>query len=158
MNTLARMRSGSRINRVVRLAVACLCVRAVVPIGYMPAPLAEDGPFALCPDASAATLAMLEPAHAMAQPPANHAGQAGHTADAGNADPADRADHTGHPAGGHNEGWEHCPLGIGAADAAVGFAFSLTTLEPAALQMYSVVPAMPALEPIRSFQARAPPV
>lgn len=149
MNALERMRSGSRGNRVIRLAVAFFCVRAVVPIGYMPAPLAEGGPFALCPDASAATLAMLEPAHAIAQPPAGHAGHGDHT---------DQADHTGHPAGGHNEGWEHCPLGIGAADAAVGFAFSLLTLEPAALQMDAVVPAMPALEPIRTFHARAPPV
>lgn len=166
MTPFERLRNGRRTDRLIGLAVLFFGIRAVVPVGYMPAPIAEGGPFALCQGTSAATLAMLAmveaPHHGIGEP-AEHGGHSGHatghTADlAGQpADPAGyQVDPAGHPSG-HDVRWEHCPLGIGAADAAVGFALSLPSFGPAAVFRYFSVPELLALEPIRRFQARGPP-
>jgi hypothetical protein len=176
MNPLERLRNGRRTDCLIGLAVLFFGIRAVVPVGYMPAPIAEGGPFALCQGTSAATLAMLamvEANHSMHHgigEPADHGGHSGHatghTADladqpgdpVGNqVDPAgSQVDPAGRPSG-HDARWEHCPLGIGAADAAVGFALSLPSFGPAAVSRYFSVPELLALEPIRRFQARGPP-
>jgi hypothetical protein len=162
MTALERLRNGPRTDRLIGLAVLFFSIRAVVPVGYMPAPIAAGGPFALCQGTSAATLAMLsmvESKHSMHHgigESADHAGHSGHS-DGHTADPVGRpADPVGHPSG-HDAHWEHCPLGIGAADAAVGFALSVPSFGPAAVARNSSVAELLALEPIRHFQARGPP-
>jgi hypothetical protein len=136
-----------------RLALAGFLVRALIPVGFMPAPLASGSPVMVC-----------------------HGGLAGAFFEAlaeksrGNAMPADMADdsamsghaHSDHPSTADEpprylSAWDHCPNGANASAAALApsFAFSLLALSqrPSDPEPHSGVPA----GPISFYQARAPP-
>jgi hypothetical protein len=57
---LARIRHSRLPGRIGRAVVALYALRALVPVGYMPASIGDGGPFVLCADQSAATLTLLE--------------------------------------------------------------------------------------------------
>ncbi|MGW8367576.1 MAG: hypothetical protein ACWGPN_02715, partial [Gammaproteobacteria bacterium] len=115
------------------------CCRAVVPLGYMPASLADGGPFALCHGASAATLRLLAAVdsmrasgdreadgHVRHDPHDRAPGAAGHSG-AGHAEAGSSRAALDHAAAqdtdnGHFDGWSYCPLGAVVSDAAMASA------------------------------------
>ena len=92
--------------RVLLLAFAC---RALVPAGFMPAPLAEGGPIRVCPSGPAAAFfAALGHRHASHTNHA-HPGQAGR--------PSGAHGHDGRSS--EHDAWDHCPTGTAFAHAAL---------------------------------------
>lgn len=125
---------------------ALFCARAIVPVGYMPAALAEGGPFALCHGLSAATLDLIgqRDAAAAGMPQAGHAH-------------GDTAPH-GTPSDGHHDRWEHCPLGVGATDLAVAPVLDFVTAPRAATLARAAGLASSPTRHFSRYSARAPPV
>ena len=125
------MRRGSR-RILLKLAVVAFALRAVVPVGFMPAPLGAGGPFILCPGGPGgiALQSLL-------------------------------GEHMSHAAGEHegttHEAWEHCP--VGAALAAIAPAsepsIALPRLEHVLASPYTAIPWRAA--PYSAYLARAPP-
>ena len=157
------MREPRRAGRIWWTAAALFALRALVPIGYMPAALSEGGPIVLCHGLSAPTLRLLEShtrLHAAADPAADPAG-----------DPAaDPATHHGmHPGGAahpaladsvpdrHHDHWEHCPLGVGASDLAVACAADPAAVAPLAELWADADPASAPIVRVTHYLARAPP-
>jgi hypothetical protein len=153
LKIFSRIRTTKGGQTWLRLALAGFLVRALIPVGFMPGPLASGSPIMVC-----------------------HGGIAGAFFQAlaeksrGNAMPADMADHSAmshhahsdHPSAADepprvSSAWDHCPTGATASAAALAprFSFSLLTLSnrPYDLEPHSGVPATP----ISSYQARAPP-
>ena len=145
---MRRQRQPRRTGRLIWPILTIFAVRAIVPIGYMPASLADGGPFTLCHGSSAATLALIE-AHIARQ----HVGMS-------HAAPTAGAEH-GHPMHDgertHDKHWDHCPLGIGSADAALSHAteFALGETESIALPELSLSRAF--VGRVRPYRSRAPP-
>jgi len=132
-----------------------LCIRVLVPAGYMPSSLATGGPFVICPDG----LFNFELELATAQSDTSASGHHGdhHQNHSGDDKPAEH-DHEG--AGGHSSfSMESCPIGsvLGAAAA--------TAVENSLLIAF-IAHSTPLSDPhtvLRSFssrlyQARAPPL
>jgi hypothetical protein len=113
-----------------------LAVRAVMPAGYMPAPIGEGGPFVLCPGSlSGATLILAAQAQA-----------AGH-----------HGDQYDHGSGDGSHFWEFCAFGAALGAAAIGNDADLVlpVFEQVLISTRSELPARsPGLHP---FDARAPP-
>lgn len=127
-------------NRDFRSGFACLvflglAMRAVMPAGYMPAPLAEGGPFVLCPGGLSGANYFL----------ADDDGKHAH----------------GHDHGAEGEdsavAWEFCPTGFVSGQAALTAdpAVAVPFLKPFAPEAGHVVATYPAVVP--SYHARAPP-
>jgi hypothetical protein len=142
---LERIRRSRPAGRVWAL-LALVSLRAVVPVGYMPAPIGEGGPFALCHELSAATIALLD-AHGSMH------GAAAVIQGAGHGDPIQPVE----PTAGHEADWENCPLGIGAADAAIAFVMPLTPVEAITLLAYPIRVSHSSSAPFVRYRARAPP-
>ena len=145
---LQGFRHKRRIARFAWPVLLLFALRAGVPVGFMPAPLAAGGPFALCHGASAATLAMLDAATAAHSADSNPAGRmAGH----GHADPLNDHEQA------HDAHWEHCPSGVSSADVPLAHGIELTLVGDAAASpsANSVSQALPAT--VRRYLARAPP-
>ena len=138
----------------VRLAFIGFLCRALVPVGFMPAPLADGGPIRLCHGGAAGALvaALLEQGAAPAAaeqealPHSHHSHAGDHL-----------AQHDGQEQNAVHEGWERCPVGAAFALAVLAsdVALPLLPLEHvlAASDSKSSVP-RPLAAP---YQARAPP-
>jgi|GEM_PF-2084858 hypothetical protein len=142
----------------VRLALIGFLCRALVPVGFMPAPVADGGPFRLCHGGAAGALvaALLgqastsfaadDYAHEYAHSDPRHS----HHAGVDHAAPDDRQN-------ANHEGWERCPIGAVLAFAVIAsdFALPLLTLDHvlAGSDFSASIP-----RPLStSYQARAPP-
>lgn len=106
-----------------RLAAVVLACRALIPVGYMPAPLGEGGPVVLCHGGLAGAFFR---GLSQAQSPNVHMhmadDSAGTSSDHGHSDLDPDASH---------EAWEHCPVGaaFSAAPLPQEFTFSLLDSE-----------------------------
>ena len=113
-----------------------MAMRAVVPAGYMPAPLAEGGPFVLCPGGLSGANYFLAP------------GDGEHA-------------HHGHGQGADGDdgavGWEFCPTGFvsGLTALAAEPSFAVPFLRQYIPAPGHVAAAYPAA--VRSYHARGPP-
>ena len=135
--------------RIWRIAFALFLLRAVVPVGYMPAPLSEGGPFVLCHGASAPTLRLIEA----------HAGMHHAMHDGAKHDGATHADPSGSPGDGHDERWDHCPLGVGGSDLALAPQGLSLPAPDALIDLARVEPTLAASRARTDlYLARAPPV
>ena len=122
----SRLRNSRRTAWFAGLLLALYSARALVPVGYMPAPFSEGG-IVLCHDASAPTLSLLGiaaggAAHGHApdgQEPAGHADHAGHHATPQTPEPGPGPDAGDSPVG--HDTWERCALGISGAAYALAF-------------------------------------
>jgi hypothetical protein len=136
-------------------ALVAFSAKAVVPVGYMPAPLAEGG-IRLCDSAAFARAAV----------PAAHDANAAHDHDPGHDrgddhghghdhGPGDDHDH-GNGSAGHHE-WERCSLGGLAMLAAVPseWGFAVTAKAPARVAPPDVT--VPVRRIVTGFRSRAPP-
>lgn len=152
-------------------ALAGFACRAWIPAGYMPAPAADGGPVVLCPGGPGGGLI----AKLVASRGARGIGSASHLAaleDHG----AHRAVHdhhaAAHPAhphhGNHHGGREddghagfdasYCPLGAGAAFAALAPSFDVELLD-LAFSLDAIAEAPIAARPaLRAYESRAPPL
>jgi hypothetical protein len=136
-----------------RLALAGFLVRALIPVGFMPATLAAGGPIVLCHGglAGAYFQALSEQARDSATP--------AHGAD----DPAiTKHAHTDHPLDADDptpdhSAWDHCPSGATSGTAALAQSFSFSLLELSHRQPDSESQFGIPLPAISSYQARAPP-
>jgi len=117
MTTLS-LRCFSRALRTVSalkvLAIVAFGCRAVVPLGYMPAPFSEGGPFIPCHGVLAGGAFQM-----LASMPETSGATAGHE-HAG-------AHHDGAPddGSGVHDAWQHCPLGVAASSAAFAVEYTL---------------------------------
>ena len=137
----------------IRFAFLSFAFRALVPVGFMPAALADGGPFKICHGGVAGALfsALAERTHGA------HSGHSAHHhhAQAAAGDALGSGDEL--PAG--HAGWEHCPVGAAVAQAAItsaGIHFepvpheqAFARIEPRAL-VARVIPSV--------YRARAPPI
>lgn len=124
--------SERRRANLICLAFLGLAVRVVMPAGYMPAPLAEGGPFVLCPDGFFSST----------------------FTDATDAAPDD---HHGHAANDAADIWKFCPFGFvfGSSAPATELAFAVDHLRPALPAFGDNVSIRSAV--VLSYDARAPP-
>lgn len=102
----------------VKLALIGFLCRALVPAGFMPAPIADGGPIRFCHGGAAGALltALLSQRSSLAEEHA-HAGDHGH-----GQHEDDHRDHVKH------EAWDRCPVGTAFAFAALTADFSLPLL------------------------------
>jgi hypothetical protein len=163
---LQRLRRHRSLAGFVVLGMLC---RAMIPAGFMPAPIGAGGPVAICHaglagelfrrlDAArdaAATASLpgdVDPGHGSHRNDRPHGGhdlahdgQAGQTASDGDS-----------PAAGH-EAWEHCPFGA-APGAALLTADVVPELPALAHSLEAIEPSLPVpFRPVVSYRARAPP-
>ncbi len=129
------MHQQKLLSRILWLAVAGVALRAIVPVGYMPAPLADGLPFVLCPG-SAPYLSLPGSGH--------HGGDAGHAA-------------TGDDTNAVSPAWEFCPFGVFFSQAAPATEHAALAAAPSQSPLFAEPDAIvrPALA--RSWRARAPP-
>jgi hypothetical protein len=148
-----RVRSDKGRQVCLRLAVAGFLIRALIPVGFMPAALAAGGPIVICHGGLAGAFfqALAEQTGDSAQ--REHAADHSAMAHLAHSDHASAADE---PALDHSA-WDHCPTGVSASAAplAQSFSFSLLVLSdrPANPESHFGIP----VPPISSYQARAPP-
>lgn len=161
MTMLTQIRQSRFSRRIVWSVFALFALRAIVPIGYMPASIADGGPFALCHGKSAATLALFV-AHDTAQGAGqiHGAGEAHGSADSHGQDATQHEtdDPFSDPASGHDQRWEECELGIGSAGAAMAPVMPSVLVAPAAVPVDSIEATLPARFRATLYRARAPPV
>ena len=133
-----------RLNKLTRIATwlawASFALRVLVPVGYMPAAIADGGPFVLCPGGYQAELI-------------DYLGAAA-------ADGAGAGHHAGHAAQDHGSHAEGSDCSIGATFAAVGPAATAPLVAPAPQALRPVVPAaVPSgAAPLARYLSRAPPL
>lgn len=128
-----------------RVALLAFLCKAVVPVGYMPVPLDEGGPFVPCHGTIAGVLLLSFGAELRSAAETAHGTHA----------------HTGSPSiddgAAAHEAWEHCPLGIAAASAPVPSEYALDL--PVSKDGFE--PVRDALAPIARnlclYRARGPP-
>ena len=156
------LRRSSRLGKLVLLALLAFSIRAVVPAGFMPASLADGGPFVLCRDASAATLSMMSSQVAMqasdqTQPETSaHAHGAIHTHDSMQA-PIVAASSTDDEHATHAAAWEHCSFAAGSTAALVpDQEVPVPAVLPAGIR-FSPPAAHIQAAPFSRYRARAPP-
>ena len=130
------MHQQKLLSRILWLALAGVALRALVPVGYMPAPLADGLPFVLCPGSA--------PYLTLPGSGGHHGGDAGHVPahdDAAAAAPA----------------WESCPFGVFFGQVAPASEYAALTPAPSESPTFAEPDAIvrPALT--RSWRARAPP-
>lgn len=145
MSSLESIRRSRVIGRACWLSLALFSLRAIVPLGYMPASLSDGGPFTLCPGTSPITPEM----------PGDH--EKMHHAVAMDRDGVMHSDAGDHPAAGHDERWERCELGASAADAAMAHVAGLSVPASAHLPGDSVVANLQGPRLVVRYRARAPP-
>ena len=131
------------LQRVCRIAtwlvLATFACRAFTPIGYMPAPATQGGPFILCPSGSQAELVQYFEARRA------DSGHAGHHHHGGGADHEQ-----------HGDGSE-CPIGASFATAVPATLPALDTLLPQAEAPLLPVVAPTVSEAETRYHSRAPP-
>jgi len=143
-----------------RLALIGFLCRALVPAGFMPAPLSDGGPIRLCHGGQAgAAFALLENARAV-ESASSHEQHA--PADVGH-----DAHHASHASGDHDaagkdqraahEGWDRCP--VGAAFAFAFIAADAPLAEPAQAEPVALDESVTLVvrELAEGYLARAPP-
>jgi hypothetical protein len=160
--TAARHRRARSSQRCLRLALGFFLLRALIPVGFMPAPLGSGGPVMVCNGGFAgaffATLAANRSTAAMSAHLADSATRMpSDMGDPSAATPHEHGSGTGGAPDRAHEGWEHCSFGTAASFAALAqdFVFDLLSLEHA---LADTEPA--STNPVAffsSYQARAPP-
>lgn len=149
MTLLSDLRQSRRTGRIVWTVFALFALRAIVPVGYMPAAIDEGGPFVLCQGVSAATLAALSPHDSIHGSTGSHgAGTVHHAMVDGTAD---------NPGGSHDERWERCELGTGSASAAMAAAMPVFVVVPVSIPAVSSEAKLTAASRPSPYRARAPP-
>lgn len=142
-SVLRSLRQRRRSRGIGGVVLAQFLLRAVIPVGYMPAAMAEGGPFALCHGLSAATIELIEAARGDRDTGPQHAHH--------------HPDESDEPDGAHDDRWAHCPLGAGVPVLPIadvpGFGLAPT---PATLVRADRVAPL-AANRFRSYLARAPP-
>ncbi|HEX6993062.1 MAG TPA: hypothetical protein VF339_02845 [Gammaproteobacteria bacterium] len=132
----------------VNLALIGFLCRALVPVGFMPAPLADGGPIRICDGGIAGALlaALTEQRASAVQPAADTHADAHHS------------QHDDHQRGLDHEGWERCPIGTAFAFAVLAYdlALPLPSLEHVLAEGERDV-AIPRALPSH-YHARAPPL
>jgi hypothetical protein len=147
---------------IVRLVLGLFLIRALIPIGFMPAPLESGGPIMICHGGVAgASFDALSTHRASTSMSSESSTQNAAT----KPDIAERSVemHHAHPAqpdetpDGTHDGWERCSLGTAAGTAALvpDYAFDLLSLDHAYVDAQAAIAFPVALLP--SYQARAPP-
>lgn len=133
-------------GRLSAAVVTLFLLRAVVPVGYMPAAFANGGPFVLCHGSSAATVWLIESMQSMdSMATRHHDSGPSHGAFTDEQTATERA------------GWEHCPFGVGMSDLPIApalggeFAPQIDAAPAFALGLLA-----PSSRVVR-FRARAPP-
>lgn len=126
-----------------RLALGIFLVRALIPVGFMPAPLDAGGPFTVCHGGLAGALF-----EAVSVPPmADHSAAMHH----------EHAPEPGAEPNPAHDGWEHCPFGAASGSAPLGQDFRLELLslndQLAGSQPADSIP----VAVVSSYRARAPP-
>jgi hypothetical protein len=171
MKMLDGIRETRRSGRIASTVVALFALRAIVPIGYMPASIGDGGPFVLCHGSSAATLAIFAtswPTHGGAEvhdsagthgsiemhgPGGMHHSPADAVASADSAADSEAGD----PTGSHDESWEQCELGVGSAGAALATVVPMLVVAPASMPVDSADARLPVSFRAAPYRARAPP-
>lgn len=147
------------------LAVVGFLIRAAIPVGYMPAPIADGGPLMLCPGGpGGAALLQLLQRHRAAS------GMASAEPDRGSPyAPPPRHAHEQHAGGNHDTdlggdapateayAWEHCALGVTLAASALFSAIDLSLPIPAAERPAALEASPPARVSFGHYRPRAPP-
>jgi hypothetical protein len=136
---LIRLTKAAMLTAVRAFAALAVATKLLVPVGFMPAAIADGSPLRLCDGGRAAVM------HGhMAMPAADAMAGSAH-------------DH-GKDGAGHHE-WERCSLGGLASMAAVAFDMSFVIAEPGAdHEPRPVAMDRRSIHRTRSFLARAPPV
>lgn len=135
-----------------RLVLAGFLVRALIPIGFMPAPLAAGGPIMLCHGGLAG--AFFQALTEQSRDNAAH----GHTADDSAMDHHAQSDHASDTDPTQEfSAWDHCPTGATASAAALAPGFSISLLALAHAQPDPELHVGTPATPLKSYQARAPP-
>jgi hypothetical protein len=150
---ITRTRNSKGRQICLRLALAGFLIRAVIPVGFMPAPLAAGGPIVVCHGGLAGAFfqAWAEPGRDAAMPAqvANHSAMNQHA-------PSDHSSDTDEPTQSHSA-WDHCPTGATASAAALAQSFSFTLLELSHRQLDPEPRFDTPASPTDFYQARAPP-
>lgn len=141
-----------------RLALASFLCRALVPIGYMPATLADGGPFVMCHGGPVGAIFRELQAFGGAagghETPVEHAH--GHTHGDPETAPVGHEESSGAPASEH-KAWEHCPVGAASLPlATAGFELQALALEHALNRSEAV--ALVRAAALRAYESRAPPL
>jgi len=133
----------------VNLALIGFLCRALVPVGFMPAPLADGGPIRICHGGASGALfaALLELQSANGFEEHAHGDLHGHQQD----------QQDDHDRNANHDGWERCPVGAVFAFAVLvsDFALPLLPLDHVLARSDSNLAVLPALP--GHYQARAPP-
>lgn len=129
---MSRMKHGifRRIKRLsMRLTLVAVVCNFVIPIGYMPAALADGGPFKICPSGWPA------------------GGMSGHDGHDG---------HDGHSSSG--EAWEHCAYGAASSSPALVSDHDISVAHFADVPDGYFEPRQIARRAVLTFRSRAPPM
>jgi hypothetical protein len=122
------------VKQLFRLAIAAFLLRAIVPVGFMPAKLSDGGPFVLCPGGPGGTvLSSLVERH------------------------ASHAQHKHDGEGTTHEAWEHCPVGAALAAIAPPSEPNLELLQFRHVLASAFAPAQTLVDLPAAYLARAPP-
>jgi len=151
--SLAKFRTSALRSVCLRLALAGFLVRALIPVGFMPAPFGADGPIMICHGGiSGAFFQLLDAQSAASQSDATLMRMAEHS-------PAAHHEKTSAPVGHdeHQVGWDQCPTGVTTSSAAVAHVFSLDLLALSHVCADSEPLFGIAVAPTDSYRARAPP-
>jgi hypothetical protein len=122
------------VKQLFRLAIAAFLLRAVVPVGFMPAKLSDGGPFVLCPGGPGGI--------ALSSLVDKHAGHGQHAHD------GESATH---------EAWEYCPVGAALAAIAPPSEPDLELPQFRHVLASAFAPAYTLAEIPAAYLARAPP-
>jgi len=152
-----------------RVVLAGFLVRALIPAGFMPAPLDSGGPVVLCHGglagaffdrlAEARPAAEAQAAGAAQGVPHDHQAAPDAAAGVGHAHPAhaDLNAPADDPDAGHT-GWEHCPVGASFAAAPLALEYSIELLALGDVLARTEPSAAAPAAFVASYRARAPPV
>jgi hypothetical protein len=134
----------------VRLATALFAFRALIPVGFMPAPFSDGGPVVLCH--GGVTGAFFRALHEAQASTDAHMHTADHSAAT-----ADGHRHRDADPDASHEAWEYCPVGAAFSATAVPQEFALSLLESGHSFEHPEPDAIIRIALFSSYRARAPP-
>jgi hypothetical protein len=154
LKIFSRISTGKGRQTWLRLFLAGFLIRALIPIGFMPAPLSSGGPIMICHGGLAG--AFFQALTENSRGNAVHGHLADYSAMTHNAH-SDHPSDTDDPEPEHNA-WDHCPTGATAGTAPLAQNFSFTLLALSDTQTNPEPRFGIPLPPTSSYQARAPPL
>jgi hypothetical protein len=150
-----RKKARSTLRKTLRgVAFVALAAKFLVPVGYMPASLADGGPIRLCESGP-----VLGTPSAASSPHASHAQHthsSSHAGDSGSLnDPAAAGEHDHDDSSAGHHDWERCSLG-GLAAIAGEWQIAVATLPPARIAVAASTSF--SRQTVVPFRSRAPPL